>query len=87
MEAPRPFAPDWYVPWLPPAPGADLKLWLCELWLLLLTPGLSADLLPHEEDVKFINEYVNLHNELRSKVKPAGANLRFMVRPPRQPLS
>lgn len=81
MEAPRPFAQDWYVPWLPLTRQADLTLWLGELWLLLLTSGLCAGLLPHEEDVNFINEYVNLHNELRGKVKPAGANLRFMVRP------
>lgn len=37
--------------------------------------------LPHEEDVDFINEYVNLHNELRGDLSPEGANLRFMVRP------
>uniref|UniRef100_G1NY40 GLIPR1 like 2 n=1 Tax=Myotis lucifugus TaxID=59463 RepID=G1NY40_MYOLU len=79
MEAPRPFAQDWYVPWLSLTRGADLTLWLCELWLLLLTSGLCAGLLPHEEDVNFINEYVNLHNELRGKVKPPGANLRFMT--------
>lgn len=58
-----------------------MKLWLCELWLLLLTSGLSSSFLPDEEDVDFINEYVNLHNELRGKVLPSGANLRFMVRP------
>lgn len=57
-----------------------LKLWLCELWLLLMSSGLNAKL-PLEEDVDFINEYVNLHNELRGTVFPPGVNLRFMVRP------
>ncbi|XP_021483076.1 GLIPR1-like protein 2 [Meriones unguiculatus] len=60
-------------------PGGVLELWLCELWLLLLGSGLNANLLPHEEDVDFINEYVNLHNELRGHVFPRGANLRFMT--------
>ncbi|KAL6032791.1 hypothetical protein STEG23_013020, partial [Scotinomys teguina] len=56
-----------------------LKLWLCELWILMMSPGLNADLLPHEENVDFINEYVNLHNELRGTVFPRGSNLRFMT--------
>nr|XP_002729829.4 GLIPR1-like protein 2 [Rattus norvegicus] len=55
-----------------------LKLWLCELWLLLMSSGLNAKL-PLEEDVDFINEYVNLHNELRGTVFPPGVNLRFMT--------
>lgn len=42
--------------------------------------GLNANFLPHEEDVDFINEYVNLHNDIRGSVFPAGSNLRFMVR-------
>ncbi|XP_029810454.1 GLIPR1-like protein 2 [Suricata suricatta] len=58
---------------------ALLKLWLCELWVLLLDAGVDAKLLPHEEDVYFINEYVNLHNELRGNVFPQGSNLRFMT--------
>lgn len=57
-----------------------LKLWLCELWLLLMGSGLNAEL-PLEEDVDFINEYVDLHNQLRGTVFPPGVNLRFMVRP------
>ncbi|KAM9230170.1 GLIPR1-like protein 2, partial [Dugong dugon] len=56
-----------------------LKLWLCELWVLLLGSGLSARFLPLEEDVDFINEYVSLHNELRGDVIPRGSNLRFMT--------
>ncbi|KAM5332405.1 GLIPR1-like protein 2 [Glossophaga mutica] len=79
MEAPSSFAPGWCVRSLPKTRGGDLKLWLCELWLLLLASGLSATLLPHEEDVSFINEYVNLHNELRGNALPRGANLRFMT--------
>nr|KAF6452420.1 GLIPR1 like 2 [Molossus molossus] len=79
MEGARPFALDWYGRSLRLTPGAGWKVWLGELWLLLLTSGLSADLLPHEEDVSFINEYVNLHNELRGNVRPQGANLRFMT--------
>ncbi|XP_051032237.1 GLIPR1-like protein 2 [Phodopus roborovskii] len=59
--------------------GRVLKLWLCELWLLLTGPGLNVNPLPHEEDVDFINEYVNLHNELRGSVFPQGSNLRFML--------
>ncbi|CAH6778680.1 Glipr1l2 [Phodopus roborovskii] len=59
--------------------GRVLKLWLCELWLLLTGPGLNVNPLPHEEDVDFINEYVNLHNELRGSVFPQGSNLRFMT--------
>lgn len=54
-------------------------MWLWALGLLLLPSRLDAKL-PHEEDVYFINEYVNLHNELRGNVLPRGANLRFMVR-------
>lgn len=64
----------------PLARGGGLKLWLCELWLLLMGSGLSAKFLPHEEDVDFINEYVNLHNDIRGSIVPAGSNLRFMVR-------
>ncbi|KAF6339391.1 GLIPR1 like 2 [Rhinolophus ferrumequinum] len=79
MEAPGIFARDWYVPSLPPTRACVSKLWLCELWLLLLASGLSKKFLPHEEDVRFINEYVNLHNELRGNVTPTGANLRFMT--------
>ncbi|KAM5253478.1 GLIPR1-like protein 2 [Hipposideros larvatus] len=79
MEAPRPFALEWYVQSLWLTRGGVLKLWFCELWLLLLASGLSAKLLPHEEDVRFINEYVTLHNELRGNVTPTGANLRFMT--------
>ncbi|KAF6118800.1 GLIPR1 like 2 [Phyllostomus discolor] len=79
MEAPSSFALDWYVRSLPKKRASDLKLWLCELCLLLLASGLSATFLPHEEDVRFINEYVNLHNELRGNAMPRGANLRFMT--------
>lgn len=57
-----------------------MKLWLCELWVLLPDSGVNMKLLPHEEEVHFINEYVNLHNELRGNVSPGGSNLRFMVR-------
>ena len=81
MEAPRPFAREWSAQSLPLAVGGVLKLRLCELWLLLLGSSLNARFLPHEEDVDFINEYVNLHNELRGDVIPQGSNLRFMVRP------
>ncbi|KAM6216427.1 LOW QUALITY PROTEIN: GLIPR1-like protein 2 [Rhynchocyon petersi] len=52
---------------------------LSELWLLLLGSGVVARFLPLEEDVDFINEYVNLHNQLRSKAFPQGSNLRFMT--------
>ncbi|XP_045685835.1 GLIPR1-like protein 2 [Phyllostomus hastatus] len=79
MEAPSSFALDWYARSLPKTRASDLKLWLCELCLLLLASGLSATFLPHEEDVSFINEYVNLHNELRGNAMPRGANLRFMT--------
>lgn len=68
------------VPSHPLTRGGGLKLWLCELWLLLMGSGLKAKFLPHEEDVDFINEYVNLHNDIRGSVFPAGSNLRFMVR-------
>uniref|UniRef100_A0A8D1EYP6 GLIPR1 like 2 n=1 Tax=Sus scrofa TaxID=9823 RepID=A0A8D1EYP6_PIG len=74
METSRPLAREWYAQWLPLTPVGLWKMWLCELWLLLLGSGL-----PHEEDVTFINEYVNLHNELRANVLPRGANLRFMT--------
>ncbi|XP_032151930.1 GLIPR1-like protein 2 isoform X1 [Sapajus apella] len=79
MEAQRSFAGEWSAQSLPVAVGAVLKLRLCELWLLLLGSGLNASFLPHEEDVDFINEYVNLHNELRGNVIPRGSNLRFML--------
>uniref|UniRef100_H2Q6H9 GLIPR1 like 2 n=1 Tax=Pan troglodytes TaxID=9598 RepID=H2Q6H9_PANTR len=79
MEAPRPFAREWSAQSLPLAVGGVLKLRLCELWLLLLGSSLNARFLPHEEDVDFINEYVNLHNELRGDVIPQGSNLRFMT--------
>lgn len=52
-----------------------------KLWLLLLGSALNANFLPHEEDVDFINEYIELHNEIRGNLAPQGANLRFMVRP------
>uniref|UniRef100_A0A452R2Q3 GLIPR1 like 2 n=1 Tax=Ursus americanus TaxID=9643 RepID=A0A452R2Q3_URSAM len=78
MEAPRPFAREWCSQSLPRMRGGLLKLWVWELWLLLLDFGLNAQL-PHEEDVSFINEYVNLHNELRGNVLPRGSNLRFMT--------
>lgn len=61
--------------------GAVLQLWLCELWILLMCSGLNAGVLPHEENVDFINEYITLHNEIRGSVFPGGSNLRFMVRP------
>ncbi|XP_057613402.1 GLIPR1-like protein 2 [Chionomys nivalis] len=67
------------VPSRPLTLGRVLKLWLCELWLLLMGSGLNANFLPHEEDVDFINEYVNLHNDIRGSVFPAGSNLRFMT--------
>ncbi|KAL4670225.1 hypothetical protein H8957_010666 [Semnopithecus entellus] len=79
MEAPRSLAREWSAQSLPLAVGDVLKLWLCELWLLLLGSSLNATFLPHEEDVDFINEYVNLHNELRGDVIPRGSNLRFMT--------
>lgn len=74
---PLPMVP--YVQSRPLTLGGVLKLWLCELWLLMGS-CLTANL-PQEEDVDFINEYVTLHNDLRGSVFPAGANLRFMVRP------
>ncbi|KAF7463689.1 hypothetical protein GHT09_008915 [Marmota monax] len=80
MEATRPFASGWCDQSFPVALGGVLKLWLFELWLLLLGSGLNAYFLPHEEDVDFINEYVTLHNDLRGNVYPRGSNLRFMVR-------
>ncbi|XP_077024251.1 GLIPR1-like protein 2 isoform X2 [Tamandua tetradactyla] len=79
MEASRSFSTQWSAEPLPLAPGGVLKLWLCELWLLLLGSGLNARYLPLEEDTEFINEYVNLHNELRGNVIPRGSNLRFMT--------
>ncbi|XP_073756738.1 GLIPR1-like protein 2 isoform X2 [Callorhinus ursinus] len=78
MEAPRPFAREWCAQSLPLTRGGLLKLRVWELWLLLLDVGLNAEL-PHEEDVHFINEYVNVHNELRGNVLPRGSNLRFMT--------
>lgn len=81
MEAPRPFGREWCSYSLPLALGGVLKLWLCELWLLLLGSSVNGTFLPHEEDVDFINEYLELHNEIRGNVVPRGANLRFMVRP------
>ncbi|XP_022415592.1 GLIPR1-like protein 2 [Delphinapterus leucas] len=79
METPRRFAREWYAQTLPLAQTVVWEVWLCEFWLLLLGSGLNAHFLPHEEDVTFINEYVNLHNELRGSVIPRGANLRFMT--------
>ncbi|KAB0392990.1 hypothetical protein E2I00_004903, partial [Balaenoptera physalus] len=75
----RRFAREWCAQRLPRAQTVVWKVWLCEFWLLLLGSGLNAHFLPHEEDVTFINEYVNLHNELRGSVSPRGANLRFML--------
>lgn len=80
MEASRLFALEGYFQSARLTRGGVLKLWLCKSWVLLLASSLSAEFLPHEEDVDFINEYVNLHNELRGNVIPRGANLRFMVR-------
>ena len=80
MEA-LPYSVEWCARWFPLTQAGIWKVWLCEFWLLLLGSGLKAHLLPDEEDVTFINEYVNLHNELRGNVLPRGANLRFMVRP------
>uniref|UniRef100_H0X2D9 GLIPR1 like 2 n=1 Tax=Otolemur garnettii TaxID=30611 RepID=H0X2D9_OTOGA len=79
MEAPGPFFWRWCTRALPLTLGDILKLWLWELWLLLLGSGLNASFLPHEEDVDFINEYVDLHNELRGNVYPRGSGLRFMT--------
>ncbi|ELK02515.1 Glioma pathogenesis-related protein 1 [Pteropus alecto] len=79
MEAPRLFALEGHFQSVPLTQGGVLKLWLCESWVLLLASVLSAEFLPHEEDVDFINEYVNLHNDLRGNVMPRGANLRFMT--------
>ncbi|XP_027625499.1 GLIPR1-like protein 2 [Tupaia chinensis] len=79
MEPTRPLALELRAQSLPLALGGVLQLWLCELWLLLLGRGLGANFLPHEEDVDFINEYVDLHNDLRGNVIPRGANLRFMT--------
>ncbi|KAG5211808.1 hypothetical protein JEQ12_014237 [Ovis aries] len=78
MEA-LPSSVEWYARWFPLTQAGVWKVWLCEFWLLLLGSGLKAHLLPDEEDVTFINEYVNLHNELRGNVLPRGANLRFMT--------
>ncbi|XP_023376773.1 GLIPR1-like protein 2 [Pteropus medius] len=79
MEAPKLFALEGHFQSVPLTRGGVLKLWLCESWVLLLASVLSAEFLPHEEDVDFINEYVNLHNDLRGNVMPRGANLRFMT--------
>lgn len=75
------FSVEWYARWFPLTQTGIWKVWLCEFWLLLLGSGLNANLLPDEEDVRFINEYVNLHNEVRGNVLPRAANMRFMVRP------
>ncbi|XP_069907573.1 GLIPR1-like protein 1 isoform X5 [Oryctolagus cuniculus] len=79
MEAPKPFGGEWCSYSLLLALGGVLKLWLCELWLLLLGSSVNGTFLPHEEDVDFINEYLELHNEIRGNVVPRGANLRFMI--------
>uniref|UniRef100_A0A5F9DQT4 GLIPR1 like 2 n=1 Tax=Oryctolagus cuniculus TaxID=9986 RepID=A0A5F9DQT4_RABIT len=79
MEALRPFGGEWCSYSLPLALGGVLKLWLCELWLLLLGSSVNGTFLPHEEDVDFINEYLELHNEIRGNVVPRGANLCFMT--------
>ncbi|XP_057413397.1 GLIPR1-like protein 2, partial [Balaenoptera acutorostrata] len=79
METPRRLARELCAQRLPRAQTVVWKVWLCEFCLLLLGSGLNAHFLPHEEDVTFINEYVNLHNELRGSVIPRGANLRFMT--------
>ncbi|XP_046921149.1 GLIPR1-like protein 2 [Lynx rufus] len=79
MDAPRTLAPERSAQSLPRIGGVLLKLWLCELWVLLPDSGVNMKLLPHEEEVHFINEYVNLHNELRGNVSPGGSNLRFMT--------
>ncbi|XP_066221859.1 GLIPR1-like protein 2 isoform X2 [Saccopteryx leptura] len=78
MEALRLLALGWFVQSLSLTRGGVLKLWCCELWLLLLTSGLSAELFPHEEDPTFVNEYVKLHNELRGNVLPEAANMRVL---------
>nr|CAI9703670.1 unnamed protein product [Rangifer tarandus platyrhynchus] len=74
-----PFSVERYARWFPLTQAGIWKVWLCDFWLLLLGSGLNANLLPDEEDVRFINEYVNLHNELRGNVLPRGANMRFMT--------
>ncbi|KAG8513963.1 GLIPR1-like protein 2 [Galemys pyrenaicus] len=79
MEAPRSSATEWTAQSHLPPRGGVLKLWLLELWLLLLGSGLNEGFLPDEEDVDFINEYVNIHNELRSHAIPRQSNLRFMT--------
>ncbi|XP_036025812.1 GLIPR1-like protein 2 isoform X2 [Onychomys torridus] len=61
------------------AVGGARRLWLCELWILLMGSGLNASVLPHEENVDFINEYIGLHNDIRGSVFPRGSNLRFMT--------
>lgn len=76
-----PFSVEWDARRFPFTQTGIWKVWLCAFWLLLLASGLNASLLPDEEDVRFINEYVGLHNELRGNVLPRGANMRFMVRP------
>ncbi|XP_041611259.1 GLIPR1-like protein 2 [Vulpes lagopus] len=78
MEALRPPPWGWRGRSLLPRRGGLLTVWLWALGLLLLPSRLDAKL-PHEEDVYFINEYVNLHNELRGNVLPRGSNLRFMT--------
>ncbi|XP_050995623.1 GLIPR1-like protein 2 [Acomys russatus] len=79
MKARLPLPTVWCAQLHPLTLGGVMKLCLCELWLLLMGCGLFAKVLPQEEDVDFINEYVTLHNSLRGSVFPAGANLRFMT--------
>ncbi|XP_054552815.1 GLIPR1-like protein 2 [Talpa occidentalis] len=68
MEPRRWSAREWAAPSHLLPRGGVLKLWLFEFWLLLLGSGLNEGFLPDEEDVDFINEYVNIHNELRGQV-------------------
>ncbi|KAM5287887.1 GLIPR1-like protein 2 [Ctenodactylus gundi] len=79
MAVPRLFTLKWFIQSPHLASGCSWKLWLCELWVILLGSGLDAKRLPHEEDVDFINEYVDLHNELRGQVNPGSSSLRFMT--------
>ncbi|KAK2505914.1 hypothetical protein MC885_003204 [Smutsia gigantea] len=71
--APRCRDPEWAAQALSLTRRGKLELWLFELWLRLLVSGLNASFLPHEEDRSFINEYVDLHNELRGDVVPRGS--------------
>ncbi|XP_037371143.1 GLIPR1-like protein 2 [Talpa occidentalis] len=79
MEPRRWSAREWAAPSHLLPRGGVLKLWLFEFWLLLLGSGLNEGFLPDEEDVDFINEYVNIHNELRGQANPRPSNLRFMT--------